>query len=167
MTQTTWSIRPPVPDDIPALTDLRARRHGDASQARRWATRTLLRLKDRPDALMMRVVDSAEGLLGYANAGHFAPSRGAPDHAAPAGFYLLGLNIREDWQCQGLGQALTASRLDWIRTNAPEAWYFTEDENLISIALHQRFGFQATPRPFWFPGLFTPDAPMTLYRLRF
>ncbi|MGO2052590.1 hypothetical protein CIK76_13355 [Glutamicibacter sp. BW80] len=60
---------------------------------------------------------------------------------APAGHYLGGVIVDPDWRRHGIGQALTAARLEWIAVRSQRAYYFTNERNVSSLRLHAKFGF--------------------------
>ena len=64
------------------------------------------------------------------------------DGLAPAGHYLGGIIVHPSWRQQGIGQALTAARLRWIAQRATRAYYFTNEQNQASRALHAKLGFE-------------------------
>lgn len=105
--------------------------------------------------------------VGYGVATRFRPPPEAPANAAPAGPYLAGLMVHPAFRRRGVGAALVRARLDWFALQGePVAFYFADDDNAATVALHHRFGFEPVTRDFWFPGLAHPEAPMTLYRVR-
>lgn len=59
----------------------------------------------------------------------------------PAGWYLSGINVLPRWRRRGIGAALTAHRLDWLRERTAVAYYTTSMDNRASLAMHRRFGF--------------------------
>jgi GNAT superfamily N-acetyltransferase len=63
----------------------------------------------------------------------------------------MGLVVHPDHRRRGVGAALTQARLDWMSTQAEEAWYFANARNAASIALHASFAFEEVTRSFFFP----------------
>ncbi len=63
------------------------------------------------------------------------------DPALPAGWYLSGINVLPRWRRRGIGAALTAHRLAWLRERTAVARYTTSMDNRASLAMHRRFGF--------------------------
>lgn len=64
------------------------------------------------------------------------------DGIAPAGHYLGGIIVHPGWRRQGIGAELTAARLRWIGQRAKYAYYFTNEQNQASRALHATLGFE-------------------------
>lgn len=64
------------------------------------------------------------------------------DGIAPAGHYLGGIIVHPSWRRQGIGRALTIARLDWIGERTKLAYYFTNEQNQASRALHASLGFE-------------------------
>lgn len=81
-----------------------------------------------------------------------AASHQAPN-AAPAGYYLGGMVVEERYRRRGVGQRLTAERLNFIRGKADEAWYLVNRHNTASIDLHVTHGFHEATTDFIFPGV--------------
>jgi ribosomal protein S18 acetylase RimI-like enzyme len=52
---------------------------------------------------------------------------------------------------RGLGRQLTRVRLDWIRERSTQAYYFANERNQVSIALHRALGFVELTRDFHHP----------------
>ena len=106
-------------------------------------------------------------VVGHAEAASFAPPAGAPANAAPAGWYLSGVNVPEPFRRRGIATALTRRRLSWIAERASEAYYFANAANRASIDLHAALGFLEVTRDFWFPGVTFRGGVGILFRLEF
>jgi GNAT superfamily N-acetyltransferase len=91
-------------------------------------------------------------VIGYGKAAFFSPPPGSPANVAPAGWYLTGVVIRPELRRRGVGLALTAARLKWIRERSPRAYYFANERNRASIDLHGALGFVELTRDFQHPG---------------
>lgn len=154
-------LRRAAPADVPALTRLRASRRGPEDDARRWAEWAASSPRD--DFLLL-VACVEDVVVGYGVADRFEPPPDAPPHVAPRGQYLVGLVVDPSVRRRGIGAALVRARLDWIAGRASCAWYFSDDDNVASIRLHERFGFRPVTNRFWHPGPRNPDSAMTLYR---
>nr|WP_276512178.1 GNAT family N-acetyltransferase [Cryobacterium roopkundense] len=63
------------------------------------------------------------------------------DGSAAAGHYLGGVTVTSEFRRQGIGDALTSARLDWIWKRARNAWFVVNALNLASIDLHRKWGF--------------------------
>ena len=157
-------IRLAESQDVAPLAALWHSRRGTEEEARTWAERSVRRSVTESEPYTLFVGERGEEVVAYGVAAHFAPPPGSPSHAASAGLYLLGLVVRPDVRRRGIGTRLVESRLDWIAAHASTAWYFADDDNLATIALHAGFGFEPYTTDFWFPGLAHPETPMTLYR---
>ena len=99
------------------------------------------------------VAASPTELVGYGRIAWFEPATDAPADTAPAGWYLIGLSVAPSRRRRGFARALTEQRLDWVAARADEAWYFANEENRISLALHASLGFVEVTRDFSFPGV--------------
>jgi ribosomal protein S18 acetylase RimI-like enzyme len=154
-------IRRAVAGDVPVLTRLRAARRGPEDDARRWAEWAASSPRD--DFLLL-VACTGGAVLGYGVADRFEPPPDAPPHVAPRGQYLVGLMVDPSVRRRGIGAALVTARLAWVAERASCAWYFSDDDNVASIRLHERFAFKPVTNRFWHPGPRNPDSAMTLYR---
>jgi ribosomal protein S18 acetylase RimI-like enzyme len=105
------------------------------------------------DPAVCLLVASIEGeICGFGRAARFEPDADAPSDSAPAGWYLLGLIVRDGWRRRGIGARLTGRRLEWIADRADEAFYFVNADNRPSLDLHEAMGFREVTRAFSFPG---------------
>ena len=68
------------------------------------------------------------------------------DGPAAAGHYLGGVTVAPDSRRQGVADALTAARLEWISQRATQAWYVVNAKNMPSMDLHRRWGFYEVAR---------------------
>lgn len=92
-------------------------------------------------------------VAGYSRVEYWTAPADAPATTAPEGWYLMGLLVDPTHRRTGLGRALTAARLDWLRSRATRAWYFANARNTASLALHASLGFREVTREFEFPGV--------------
>ena len=122
-------IRPARPDDHPAAAAVCATLGRPV-----WPEAAFEERRDR----LALVATHAGRVVGFAKTHHHPE----PDAPAPAGHYLGGVVIAEECRRRGIGLLLTRGRLDWIARRASEAFYFTNEHNAASIALHEPFGFR-------------------------
>lgn len=90
-------------------------------------------------------------ICGFGRVSRFEPATDAAANSAPAGWYLLGLIVRDRWRRRGIGRRLTEARLAWLAERATEAFYFVNARNRVSLDLHAGLGFQELTRDFSFP----------------
>lgn len=141
-------IRPAVAADCRAVaTMVRERDSVPLTDARAHCER------DVAGADRLLLVASIDGeLAGFARAARWQrPPRGTADNAAPSGWYLLGVVVRDRWRRRGIALELTRRRLEWISERADEAYYFSNARNRASIDLHRQLGFVEVTRDFAFP----------------
>ena len=62
--------------------------------------------------------------------------------SSPTGYFLSGLLISPAHRRQGLGERLTVARIDEMRQVTNVIYYLAEPDNLATIELHSRLGFQ-------------------------
>ncbi len=160
-------IRRARPEDAEWLARLRAARRGTLEESREWAHRCVRRSDAEPGVYALLVAGAVgEEPVAYGAALHFDPPADAPTNCAPAGAYLVGLVVHPEHRRCGIGRALVRARLDWIATRSDDAYYFADDDNAASVALHAQAGFVPVTTDFWFPGVGDPDSRMTLHRAR-
>ncbi|PCJ15560.1 MAG: hypothetical protein COB02_17895 [Candidatus Cloacimonadota bacterium] len=66
----------------------------------------------------------------------------------PSGWYLMGVIVEQNYQRQGIALALTKKRIQWVKK---PVYCFINSNNLASIKLHQKLGFQLIDNDFNFP----------------
>jgi ribosomal protein S18 acetylase RimI-like enzyme len=120
------------------------------------------------DDRLVVVAEAGDGIVGFARARRLEPVPAEAASDAPAGWYLLGVEVLPPHRRRGVGAELTRARLHWIAERADEAFYFTAAGNHASIALHGRFGFREVGRGLEIPGADPAGrGSRVLYRLRF
>lgn len=147
-----FAVRPVVEDDLDAVAAIIAEREGEVFEKWREISARILAEVEGGRTLFL-VAESGLGILGYGRAAWFEPPGDSPEEAAPAGWYLTGVVVRPEARRRGVGEALTRERLAWISLRAEAAWYFANAQNRVTIALHERLGFEEVTRDFWFPGV--------------
>lgn len=156
----TWRhpVRLARPGDIAGVTSLSVARDGGDPAAR--AERLRRHIDSTNSALHVGVVHGTVVGYGLIRELTFA------ERTAPDGFYLGGVVIDPAWRRQGLAYALTAARLSWARERTDVVWYFANEHNRASIALHDRFGFEEHSRDFSVPGVTFTGGEGILFRLQ-
>lgn len=141
-------IRELEPRDVAACAELAVQREGGHPDA--WVGVLSSGIGRADELTLVAVVERT--IAGYASTGWLAPSSiggtGAPD-----GWYLTGLVVGPQWRRRGIGRALTAARLEWLRPRTREVWYFATALNRPSMDLHREFGFVEVSRDFEIPGV--------------
>jgi len=146
-------IRPATEHDLDAIAEIAAEREGNAVERVRMAMERSYFNDLASDQSRLLVASSARMILGYGKAAYFTPSEFAPSNTAPEGWYLTGMVVRpQDRRC-GIGRALTQERMVWLSQITSKAYYFSNAQNRVSIALHRNLGFREMTRDFWFPDL--------------
>jgi ribosomal protein S18 acetylase RimI-like enzyme len=159
----TLEVRLATPTDAEGVAELFVQCVGGSSEEHRQGFLREIAAA-RSDNLVL-VAQSAGQVIGVARARHFEPPAPSSESTAPAGWYLLGVNVLPSHRRQGVGAELTRERLRWIAERADEAFYFTQEENQASIALHARLGFREVSRAVEYPGALDPSSDRVLYRL--
>jgi aminoglycoside 6'-N-acetyltransferase I len=141
-----FSVREIQDADVEAIARLHAaRERGAFPESVKWAKGVAA--SGRMDTACLLVADVGREVVGYAYAGWAAVD------GLPQGFYLLGLVVGDHFRRRGIGHALTAARLRWIRERADVAYYFANDRNTATIDLHAAFGFRELRRGISVPGV--------------
>lgn len=139
-------IGPAGEDDVDACAELETTQYGgDPAESAPWFRMELTAPNRR--LLVARV---AGEVVGYARVTSYDPVDG---YTAPAGHYLGGVVVRPGWRRRGVGLALTTARMDHAFAVADRVWYFANEHNAPSIAMHARLGFLEVTRDFTFPGV--------------
>ncbi|MFT4542623.1 MAG: GNAT superfamily N-acetyltransferase [Planctomycetota bacterium] len=92
------------------------------------------------------------------------PAECAPNHQ-PAGFYLGGVIVDENFRRRGVGKRLTEARLDWLMPRAREVFYIAGDNNHASIDMHAALGFEELTRDFFAPRVTFQSGGGILFRM--
>ena len=156
--------RPAVESDCEAIAALRGAL-GRTENAAEWTEKGLSTARDRPRTNALFVAQRAGALVGYAAAEHFEWIGERPRNAAPPGYYLAGIVVDPAHRLRGVGLALVEARLRWIANHSKIAYYYADDDNLPSIAIHEKVGFRALLNDFAHPWVREPNSCMTLYVL--
>ena len=133
-------IRTALPSDVAELAGIEAAREGGEPAAHAAKLEKLLASSAAGKA---RVLAAQHGprLVGIAKITRFTPPPDSPPNMAPAGWYLSGVIVAEDYRRRGIGRRLTQARLNWIAERDRAAYYFSNARNRASIDLHRAFGF--------------------------
>ena len=164
----SFAVRPATPDDAPAVALLDAERNRvDPDSILPYVRRDLEAIASG-DLLRTCAVATSDGTeVGYARAA-WKDYGASPDaRKLPSGWYLTGLVVSPRWRRQGVGLALTLHRLEHlISAGVREVYYFANAENRVTIALHERPGFEEISRDIVVPGVAFHGGVGILYRWR-
>ena len=83
-----------------------------------------------------------DSVVGYGHTTFHSETLEDEAKSIPAGYFLSGLLISPEHRRQGLGELLTVARIDEMRRVANVIYYRAEPDNLATIELHSRLGFQ-------------------------
>jgi Ala-tRNA(Pro) deacylase len=155
-------VRPGTLSDVDALTPLAPSFPGEPAEA--FLRRILAGIDEHPEERALFVAERDGRVVGYSRVGWFSPPPDAPPEMVPEGWLLAGIVVDPAYRRQGIGRALTEARLDWLDARGGPAHYWTDVDNVASIALHSAYGFEPIGRDFVFVKPHRDDAPRTLYR---
>ena len=144
----SFVIRDAVAADVATLAAIRHERDGGDAAAHAAAFERLLGV---PADAVLLAAELGGRVVGYGKASVFAPPADAPANCAPAGWYLTGVIVADEFRRRGIGLELTRVRLVRVAARADRAHYFASAMNRASIDLHARLGFVEVTRDFWFP----------------
>ncbi|TNE92233.1 MAG: GNAT family N-acetyltransferase [Deltaproteobacteria bacterium] len=162
----SWRLRDATRHDAPAIGQLIAGRSSRDPVA--WAEKTRQALLRQDPPLHIFVAEAEGEVVGYTRVAWMRGHAPEDPRCVPEGWYLLGVNVREDYRRQGIGAALTRRRIAWLRERGATGWlrYFRDFDNHGSQALHAGFGFQVEAEDVWSPGLENPEKRLVLERVR-
>lgn len=127
--------------DADALGRLSAAREGGDAPAHSAVFMRAIKGEGMAHRPLILVAEMESDILGFGKARHLGEEHVAGAGASPEGWYLTGLVVDPRFRRRGVGLRLTAERLQWIAERSQFAYYLSNARNLVSIALHQRFGF--------------------------
>lgn len=158
-------VRKARPEDADAIIELTCARHDLDPQVVRPRIENELAGLGRGDPACVFVAQIGHHLVGFGRARQLEHARDGLPLSLPEGWYLTGVIVDPDWRRRGLGEVLTAARLDWLRRRTDAAYYVASRQNRASIALHKRFGFHEIARGFDYPRADLPPERSVAYEL--
>ena len=156
------TIAPLRPSDVGECAALAAAREGD--DMARWAEVFRRRAEADPVTTFVARVDGE--IAGFGAVGWLDNAEADGARRVPPGWFLTGLVVAPAWRRRGIGAALTAHRLDWVRGRAEVVYYFANARNGATIDLHRRLGFEEVTREFAIPGVAFDGGVGVLFRAR-
>ncbi len=91
------------------------------------------------------------GVVGYGRCRFRAWSQKEGGSGLPDGWYLCGLQVLSSHRRQGIGRALTETRLKWLSERTDVVYYNADEVNGPSIELHEALGFVEVARGLLLP----------------
>ena len=161
LARTTARARSATDDDLPAAAALSQRRSGGELDGILAGMRELI--ESGREAMLVAEVEGA--VQAFAKWGTIEPPPDAPENSIPAGWYLTGVVVAPEHRRRGIALELTRARVDLIHERAESAYYFANERNRASIALHERLGFREVRRGIWAPGVTFDDGVGVLFGL--
>jgi len=142
---TGFPVRVARHDDLDGICEVRRRAGRSTSET---FTRVISDAINDP-ARLVAVAEADDELVGWAATKYW------PDYdgSAPQGHYLMGITVLPERRRLGIGHALIAARIQWIRHRADSVTFFVNATNAASIAAHQRWSFQEISRGTEFRGI--------------
>jgi aminoglycoside 6'-N-acetyltransferase I len=158
----SYDIRPLADSHVTAAADLASASSG--RPAIELAQAYLKTLEQPDDGFLVGAFRNDDMLIGFARTLRLSAEDLRSDRPVPEGWYLLGVNVREEFKRRGIGHALTCARLDHLRNLTDHIYYTVRFDNAASVRLHSRFGFERIDGGYTMPPSVTN---LDLYRLRF
>ena len=150
------TIRVARPDDIGSIQDVQHRAGRAASDT---FTAVMSAAIDDPERLVV-VAEIDDLQVGWATTKFWPDAEGA----APAGQYLMGVTVAADFRRAGIGHALIAKRIEWIRHRTDRVMFFANARNAASLAAHRAWRFEEIARGSEFRGISFDGGLGLLYR---
>lgn len=158
-------IRRARTQDVDALGRLSADREGGDASRHAAAFKRALEGDDVDRTSIILVAEVDREIAGFGKVRFLNESRGDERPSSPEGWYLTGLLVDARFRRHGIGSRLTEERLRWIGARNRFAHYFSNARNLVSIALHERFGFVELSRGSQFAGVSFVGGEGVLFRV--
>ena len=114
---------------------------------------TLEEAEEAGRTALILIAATEAGVVGFGKARYLMPAEGIGPDPSLEGWYLTGVVVDRRFRRRGVGARLTAERLRWISRRSDSAYYFSNVQNRVSIALHERFGFVEIARGPTFAGV--------------
>ncbi len=143
------AVREAAVGDVDACVELILDHHGGIQE--NW--RSMFERTVAAEHQSLFVAEVGGVIAGYARIVLHEPPADAPESAAPAGYYLMGLVVGPGWRRRGVAEALTVARLTWAWPRTGRVFYFASASNPASLELHRKLGFVEVSRSFSFPGV--------------
>lgn len=144
-------IRPVLPSDADEIARIRVEREEREYERLIIEVNDLLKEYEDVETTQVFVAEADGIVIGFTIMRYFTPADDAPVNSAPAGWYLLGINVRKAFRRRGVGTELVRARLKFIPDEFDTAYYFTNTKNFTSQAFHSRFGFTEIKEDIVFP----------------
>jgi ribosomal protein S18 acetylase RimI-like enzyme len=154
-----FNIRRAVPADAQGLALVRQEREGKDMDELLDDVKKVINESLNIETTFMFTALDGDKPIGYSIMRYFIPLEDAPANTAPEGWYLLGIALFEKYRRRGIGSELIKVRLQHIPEAFDTVYYFTNPKNLVSMALHSRFGFEKITEDIVFPN----RKPTTVY----
>ena len=131
------AIRHAVTADIPACAALIAKQ--EAGEERYWQERFENDLLNPKRTFLVAVFN--DEIVGY---GHTVQHSSTllDEESGPSGFFLSGLLVAPEHRRSGIGSELTGARIDLLRSQTDLIYYYADPENVETISMHARLGFE-------------------------
>jgi ribosomal protein S18 acetylase RimI-like enzyme len=139
-------VRPAAMGDVHAIARISADREGEDIDKHIAGCRRELAGGEAGRRLLVLVAELDGNVIGFGKARYIAEKGAAGGAASPGGWYLTGVVVAPPFRRRGVGSRLTVERLRWIAERSRCAYYFSNAENRVSIALHDRLGFSEVAR---------------------
>lgn len=150
-----FHVRPALVGDAEAIATISARRAATDPAAIVAAVRgDLESITGNGDRFLYRVAECCGNVVGYGRASLLTPTGREGARNVPDGWYLTGVVVESAFRRRGIGAALTTARIDALaERGVKRVFYFVNDANRASLALHRDLGFEELTRDFVFPGM--------------
>lgn len=130
-------IREAETSDIPACAAMIAAH--ESSDVKYWQDRFEIDLANPRRKFLVATFN--EEVVGYGHTVHHDRAT-TNEESAPSGYFLSGLLVSPEFRRSGIGSSLTGARIDLLRPDAERIYYYADPENVETISMHARLGFE-------------------------
>jgi ribosomal protein S18 acetylase RimI-like enzyme len=127
--------------DADALGRISVRREGGSAERSADGFRRLLDRSRVDGSALVLLAEVASEIVGFGKAAYVKVPPDCDAGLGPEGWYLNGVVVDPAHRRRGVGRRLTRARIRWVARRSDSVYYFANSRNLVSIALHERFGF--------------------------
>ncbi len=159
-------VRDALPDDALAIAHVDVEREDRPPAELAPLVRAALERAARDERAFTCVGVVGGRIAGYGKCAYKTWKDAGGSSVVPDGWYLTGVEVDRSHRRMGIGRALTARRLEWLRERTDVVYYFTGEGNRPSIDLHWAFGFVEVARGLALPlpPPFSNEEPHILHR---
>lgn len=147
-----FSVREAKLSDVREIVELRNAQ--EPINIKRYLERTTeeVELSLNKDNLVFMVAEHEKEIIAYARLRYWERDEERGKHKDLEGWFLNGIIVKDSYRRSGVGERLTKERVDHLKKiEASEVFYVVNSKNTVSIALHEKLGFEIIDNDFMAP----------------